>query len=60
MILWVYPRPTNSGVREGFLKGGPADKNEQTIISLLVLVGGIPPNETVDDSEIRQTHQLIW
>ena len=42
MILWVYPRPTNSGVREGFEKGGPAHKIEQMMISLLVLVGGYP------------------
>ena len=41
-MYWGYPRPTNSGVCEGFfIYRGALHKNDQTIISLLV-GGGYP------------------
>ena len=40
VYIWGYPRPTNSGVREGF-GWGALRKNERIIISLLV-GGGYP------------------
>ena len=42
LCLGGNPWPTNSGVREGLVRGA-LHKNEQIIISLLV-GGGYPPN----------------
>ena len=40
---WGYPRPTNSGIREGLFKGVPSQKkSEQIIISLASWVGDTP------------------